>query len=105
MICVIVILISMNTINEQKLKVESELRKLEAMGGSLSGRAKNLRDSLLARFPILLVFLSTFGLVATLYGFEKVIDQIPFFVEHPLMVLVAGILTLAGTGALYNKLT
>ena len=95
----------MTTINEQKLKVESELRKLEAMGGSVTERAKDLRDSTFTRFPIILVFFSTFGLVATLYGFEKVIDQIPFFEEHPFMVLVAGVLTLAGTGALYNKLT
>jgi hypothetical protein len=94
----------MNSIQEQKEQIESEIRKLEAMGGSLSGQAKRLRDSTFTRFPILIVFLSTFGLVSTFYGFEKVIDQIPFFVENPLMVLTTGILTLAITGTLFKKL-
>jgi len=98
------ILSHMNSIQEQKEQIESEIRKLEAMGGSLSGQAKRLRDSTFTRFPILIVFLSTFGLVSTFYGFEKVIDQIPFFVENPLMVLATGILTLAITGTLFKKL-
>lgn len=94
----------MNSIQEQKKRIESEVRKLEAMGGTLGGQAKQLRDSTFSRFPILIVFLSTFGLVSTFYGFEKVIDQIPFFVENPFMVLVFGILTLAVTGTLFKKL-
>jgi hypothetical protein len=98
------ILERMTSINEQKLKIEAEIHKLEHMGGSVAGKAAKYRDSTFARFPIVFVFLSTFGLVATLYGFEKVIDGIPFFSEHPLTVLVAGIITLAITGTLYKKL-
>jgi hypothetical protein len=93
----------MSTIHEQRKKIEAEIHILEAMGGSVTGKARNFRDSVLARFPIIFVFLSTFGLVATFYGFEKVIDGIPFFVEHPTMVLVAGITSLAITGTLYKK--
>jgi uncharacterized membrane protein YhaH (DUF805 family) len=95
----------MSSIQEQKERVEAEIRKLETMGGSLTGQAKRLRDSAFSRFPVLIVFLSTFGLVSTFYGFEKLIDQIPFFVENPLMVLVTGIITLAITGTLFKKLT
>lgn len=94
----------MSDINAQKERVEAEIKKLEAMGGSLSGRVKNIRDSAFQRFPLLFVSLSTFGLVATLYGFEKVIDQIEFFEKHPVMVLVVGIATLFITGSLYKKL-
>jgi len=94
----------MSSIHEQKQKVEAELHKLETMGGSLTNKAKGVRDSTFARFPVVFVFLSTFGLVATLYGFEKVIDDIDFFAENPYMVLVAGVLTLAITGTLYKKL-
>lgn len=94
----------MNSIKEQKERVEAEIRKLEAMGDSLSGQAKRLRDNTFARFPILFLFLSTFGLVTTLYGFEKIIDQIRFFEENPLMVLVAGIIILIITGSLYKRL-
>lgn len=94
----------MSTIHDQKLKVENELKKLESMGGSLTNQAKHLRDSAFSRFPIVFVFLSTFGVVATFYGFEKVIDQIQYFEENPSMVLLAGLFTLAITGALYKKL-
>jgi uncharacterized membrane protein YhaH (DUF805 family) len=94
----------MDSIQEQKKRVEAEIRKLDAMGGSLTGQAKRFRDSAFSRFPVLLVFLSTFGLVSTFYGFEKVIDQIHFFEENPSMVLVTGIITLAITGSLFKKL-
>jgi hypothetical protein len=95
----------MDIIQQQRRKVEAEMHKLENMGGSLSGKAKNFRDSAFARFPVIFVFMSTFGLVATLYGFEKVIDDIKFFSDNPKMVLVSGIATLALTGSLYKKLT
>jgi len=43
-------------------------------------------------------------LVATLYGFEKVIDRIDFFTAYPEVLLLIGLVTLAGTGTLYKKL-
>jgi hypothetical protein len=95
----------MNTIQEQRKRVEDELHKLENMGGDLTEKAKGFRDSAFTRFPVIFVFMSTFGLVATLYGFEKVIDDIQFFSENPKMVLVAGVVTLALTGSLFKKLT
>jgi len=94
----------MDVIQQQKEMVEAEIKKLEEMGGSVKGKLTNLRDSAFTRFPVIFVMLSSFGLVATLYGFEKVIDGIAFFEEHPLMILVTGIATLILTGALYKKL-
>lgn len=94
----------MSNINEQKEKALAELHKLEEMGGSLSLKAKHFRDSAFTKFPIVLVLMSTFGLVATLYGFEKVIDEIDFFSEHPIMILITGVVTLAITGSLYKRL-
>ena len=94
----------MTSIQKQREEVEAEIKKLEAMGGSMKGRFTNLRDSAFSRFPIIFVLLSSFGLVATFYGFEKVIDQVPFFLENPSMILVTGIATLVLTGSLYKKL-
>jgi hypothetical protein len=94
----------MNKISEQREKVEAEIKKLEAMGGSLSGKAKHIRDSAFKRFPVIFVLLSTFGLVATLYGFEKIIDQTNFFANNPTTILLVGLFTLAFTGTLYKKL-
>ncbi len=95
----------MSTIQEQKLRVETEISKLEEMGGSLTGKAKRMRDTAFTRFPVVFALLTTFGLVATFYGFEKVIDEIAFFSENPVTVLSAGLLVLALTGTLYKKLT
>jgi hypothetical protein len=63
-----------------------------------------MRDSTFKRFPILFALATTFGLVATLYGFEKVIDRIDLFQTYPELLLLLGIATLAGTGTLYKKL-
>lgn len=95
----------MGIIQEQGLKVEAEMKKLEEMGGSVSGKFKNFRNSAFTRFPMLFVLLTSFGLVATFYGFEKVIDQIPYFTENPHMILVTGVSILLFTGALYKKLS
>lgn len=62
------------------------------------------RDHVFKRFPLLFTLMGTFGLVATLYGFERLIDQIELFVENPLILLGTGILTLVLTGTLYKKL-
>lgn len=94
----------MSNLHEQRQKVEAEVRKLEEMGGTFSGRAKQFRDSAFSRFPAAFVLLSSFGLVATFYGFEKVIDQVDWLVENPHFLLALGILTLLLTGTLYKKL-
>ena len=91
-------------IHEQKEKVELEIKKLESMGGSVSKRVLGIRDSAFTKYPLIFVLLSSFGLVATFYGFEKVIDNIPFFVENPNMILISGILVLIITGTLFKKL-
>jgi len=93
------------SINEQRKKVEEEIAKLEHMGGSLRGQVESLRDSAFERFPVLFVLASSFGLVATFYGFEKFIDDIPYFIEHPRMILITGVLVLIATGSLYKKLS
>jgi hypothetical protein len=88
----------------QQQKIEDEIKKLEEMGGKFSHHLIDARDSTFSRFPIIFVLLSTFGLVATFYGFEKIIDEIDFFAKHPYMVLVTGMVILVMTGALYKKL-
>ncbi|MBI2589097.1 hypothetical protein HYW35_02760 [Candidatus Saccharibacteria bacterium] len=62
------------------------------------------RDSAFGRFPLLFTLLGAFGLVATFYGFERIIDKITFFANHPFLLLGAGLLLLILTGSLYKKL-
>lgn len=61
------------------------------------------RRAVFQRFPLLFTLLGAFGLVATFYGFEGVMDQTGLS-ENPIILLVIGILVLSFTGTLYKKL-
>lgn len=56
------------------------------------------------KFPLITGLFVTFGFVATLYGFEKMIDRIELFEEKPWILLLTGISVLLITGAAYKKL-
>lgn len=62
------------------------------------------RNTVLKKFPLPFALLGSFGLVATFYGFEHLIDQSEFLVENPLVLLFIGIICLFLTGSLYKKL-
>lgn len=62
------------------------------------------RERVETRFPLLFGMLITFGFVSTLYGFEKLIDRIDFFINNPWVLLVTGLAILVATGAAYKKL-
>ena len=86
------------------IKRPQPLEVLEEEMSKLGTAGKGFRDSAFSRFPILFSLSTTFGLVATLYGFEKVIDKIDFLNTQPEILLLVGLVTLAGTGTLYKKL-
>ncbi len=94
----------MNSIQEQEKIVEKEIKKLEAMGGKLTGSARRVRDSLALRFPVVFILFSAFGLVATFYGFEKLIDEIPSLANNSKLLLAVGLIILTITGTLFKKL-
>lgn len=56
------------------------------------------------KYPLTFTLLSIFGFSAVLYGFERFFDTIPFFNKHPIIVLLMGLIVLAGTGTLYKWL-
>lgn len=62
------------------------------------------RDSAFSRFPLLFALLGTFGLVATLYGFERLIDKVDWLADNPVVLLGTGLIVLIITGSLYKKL-
>lgn len=80
---------------EQHL-VQHEKHMLKALGKK--------RKDVFERFPLLFTLLGSFGLVATFYGFERLIDQIDIFADNPLILLGTGLLILIFTGSLYKKL-
>ncbi len=63
-----------------------------------------VRKSAFSRFPVLFTLLSTFGVAITFLGFEKLVLNIGFLNERPLLMLSIGVGVLAITGTLYKKL-
>lgn len=63
-----------------------------------------MRDSLFKRFPISAPILVTFGVAATFFGIERIIAEITWLNEHPLFILLLGIMALIVSGKLYQKL-
>ena len=61
------------------------------------------RKAVFQRFPLLFTLLGTAGLVATLHGFERLMDQLGLS-SQPLLLLGVGLTLLVFTGTLYKKL-
>ncbi len=62
------------------------------------------RTKVQTKYPLLFILLVTFGAVATLQGFQRLVDRIPVLSDNPWLLLVAGLVTLTATGTLYKKL-
>lgn len=62
------------------------------------------REKLSSKFPLPFALLGAFGLVATFYGFEGIINRIDFLINNPIILLITGIVALVITGKLYQKL-
>jgi|GEM_PF-1049625 len=62
------------------------------------------RKAVLARFPLLFTLLVTFGLTATIYGFEKLVDRVAYLNDHPFVLFLMGLAILTFTGSLYKRL-
>ena len=66
-------------------------------------KLRERKQAVFTRFPLLFTLLGAFGLVATFYGFEGVMDQIGLS-ENPWVLLALGIGVLIFIGSLYKKL-
>lgn len=56
------------------------------------------------KYPLLTGLTGAFGLVSLFYGFEHIIDKIPFLLDHPTLLVGIGLLCLFVSGQLYKKL-
>jgi len=56
------------------------------------------------RYPLLFAFLVTFGMAAILDGLKFILDDSKFFREHPVVLILIGIIILIFTGTLYKVL-
>ena len=67
-------------------------------------KARQRRESVAERYPMTFALIGTFGLISTFYAFEKIIDRISLFVNHPWILLLVGLATLSITGLALRKL-
>jgi len=85
-----------------------EDRNAERIDPKIGQKSKEMlhrhKRAVFERFPLLFTLLGAFGLVATFYGFERIIDRIHFFSNNPFILLGTGIVVLLFTGTLYQKL-
>lgn len=92
-----------------KIKDSELLEKAtNEVGNAFKGADKYIdkyRQNILSRYPLLFSFLVTFGVVAVWYGFEAMINMIPFLAGRPILVFFLGIIILLFTGTLYKKLS
>ena len=65
---------------------------------------KQTKKNLFGRFPLLFTLLVAFGAAATFAGLNGIIHQIDILANNPVILLITGLLTLALTGKLYQKL-
>ncbi len=80
------------------------LEKIERMVQEIHDKAGNYTQPVLRRYPLLFTFLVTFGVAAVLYGFELWANKIALFNDHPLVLMLIGVLVLIFTGTLYKTL-
>jgi hypothetical protein len=85
-------------------EIDTVTRKVEGAVGATEKIVVPVRNTLFKRFPILLTLLVTFGIVATFYGVEGMIEQVPWLHDRPFLIFLSGISALLFTGKLYQKL-
>jgi hypothetical protein len=78
------------------------IKKVENITRQVNDYMETRGKDVLSRYPILFSFLATFGIVSVIYGFERIIDEIPFLNNHPFFILILGIGILIFTGSLFK---
>ena len=93
-----------NNIEKEILKSPEYIsKKIEQTSRNVDKLFVEQRKAVFARFPLLFTLLGVFGFVATLYGFERLMDQLGLS-DNPIILLLLGIGILILTGTLYKSL-
>ena len=78
--------------------------EVSGIGHSIHQILQSRRQTAFQRFPVTFTLLGTFGLIATFYGFQGLVDQVEYFQSNPEIVLIGGVLVLFLTGRLHHEL-
>lgn len=77
---------------------------VQTIENELTNSFAPVRRTVLERFPILFVLLTTFGVAAVFFGFERILAEIAYLNNRPWLILAIGLFVLLSTGSLYKVL-
>ncbi|MFA7191928.1 MAG: hypothetical protein WC089_01335 [Candidatus Paceibacterota bacterium] len=86
------------------MNTQDPIQKAENIIKHINHKAGKYTQPVFDRYPLLFMFLLTFGVTAIIEGMRFFLEDVHFFKEHPLVLLSIGILILLFTGTLYKKL-
>ncbi len=84
--------------------MKDPIEHIEKIVKDVHDTAGRFTQPVLERYPLLFAFLLVFSVAAILHGFELFTDDIKLFKEHPVILILMGVLALFLTGKLYKSL-
>lgn len=88
---------------EEKV-TKKQFEKLTEREEKIMRMLKEEREIVQQKFPLPYAFLAFFGFVSTWAGMYKIIQQIEFLNNNPVILIILGLSILIITGAAYRKL-
>jgi len=83
---------------------KAELEKLNKQEEKILSLLREERRRAKDKFPLVYALVATFGVVCTISGFNKAIENIKFLNDYPVTLIVVGVVILIITGEAYKRL-
>lgn len=83
---------------------KKQLEKLTIQEEKILHLLREERSRVQQKFPLPIALLATFGFVATWAGLYRIIQEIEWLNNNPLLLIAFGLIILTLTGAAYRKL-
>lgn len=87
-----------------KTQLEKLELRIEAQEAKILRSLREERKLVQQKFPLPYAFLAFFGFVSTWAGLYKIIQEVEFLNENPIVLIILGLSILVITGAAYRKL-
>ena len=83
---------------------KTQFEKLTSQEEKIMRLLKEERTLVQQKFPLPYAFLAFFGFVSTWAGLYKIIQEVEFLNNNPIVLIILGLSILVITGAAYRKL-
>ncbi len=86
------------------MNIKDPIQSVENIVKEVHDTTSKYTEPVLARYPLLFAFLVIFSASMIMKGFEKMMSKVTFLQEHPVLLLLTGVVLLTFTGSLYKWL-